>query len=330
MLMKKRQTSLSGSLALQQKHIIQSFLQYLPLQEAARSAQISRSWRNATQDGLRFHPARLELQFDEGGWTFVFPQHHLSLDWIVVASRIALDDFSEPRRSHLLQIAYLLYFDGWDWRSPVSSLTETPLNLKVMEFKDAYIPTQAQFLDLSTKVDLSNIEELKIESDFSYDSIQIEHFMNSLPSLKRLHLDLPDIDIDFNKVIKTIETFRFYENKIPHLHGKVKILELEEEWHDCFDLLTMNLEKIQGVEKIVWSLDCFIQEDARADYVIEVSDRLLKTMGPPFKTLVIPDDGLEFSIDCMGKIKNYFDLHVPEKWEFSMQNDQIFFKKIGK
>ena len=107
--------------------------------------------------------------------------------------------------------------------------------------------------------------------------------------MKKLHLF--DVDINFKRVIKIIETLRYWgSDDIPHLHGKVKILELEDVWSDHGPHIdAFDLEKIQGVEKIVWEIlkvESWItdHEDFMKARCEEIREKLIEAVGTSFKT----------------------------------------------
>eukprot|EP00493_Phyllostaurus_siculus_P025396 UN25740 len=155
--MKRRQALVSQPHSLQQKHILQSILKYVPLREAALSARVSRSWRNVTQEGLKFHPGRPDFCRNcHGSWT-LYIEHKDEVE----GRFIPVDDIREPRRSHLLDITNTMSFyyeETWS----LTNLSQAPSNLKSLDFFDSALPTQEEILEFIEKVNVSQIEVINI------------------------------------------------------------------------------------------------------------------------------------------------------------------------
>jgi len=329
--MKRRQAPVSQPHSLQQKQILQSILKYVPLREAARSARVSRSWRNATQEGLKFHPGRPEFCRNlHGSWALYIENKDE-----VVGRFIPVDDIREPRRSHLLEITNTMSFNHEETWS-LTNLTQAPSNLKSLDFFESALPTQEEVLEFCAKVDLSQIEVIGIDMPL-VASNGVELIINALPSLKKIDVcHTFHVHIDFRRVEKAIETLRSWATQeIPNLDGKVKILELRHYGYDNKPIQALNLENIYGVEKIVWDIievrDEILEVDVNVEDFIEahceeVREKLIHAVGTPFKTFIIDCQDLLW----IRNIEKYFELHVTENWDFSLENSQLVFKQIEK
>ena len=114
-IMNKRKATVSQPPAFRQKQLMQSILQFVPLTEAALSAKVCKSWRNATKDGFKFHPERLELGKStlDGDWE-IFSQ-----DQFFPVSQVP-----EPKRSHMLEIIDTICFRGSTWPDAITNLEQ--------------------------------------------------------------------------------------------------------------------------------------------------------------------------------------------------------------
>ena len=339
--MSKLQESIFQPHPLRQKQILQSIFRYVALYETARFARVSTSWQKSTEDGFKFHPQRLGLSDSNTGWQFCIDEEkYLTI--------IAVNDVSEHRRSHLLEITDKVTLNSG---TCFSTLTNVPQNLKKVTYESD--PWPEEVLDFLARVDCSKIEEMVLEScgDMIWydDSNGIESIINAFPSLKKIEsapfCDQLDI-IDFKRVNKNIETWKVplahqFLDRIPHFHGKVTTLELEDYWQYPYFAAAFNLEKIQGIEKLVWNITGVTDQYYPIDDIIigrceEVREKWMQTFGTSFKTIVIESHSGPFrgfpdgftGQDLLGKIEKHFKLHPVEKWDFSKKNSQLVFNKI--
>jgi len=336
--MKRRQASVSQPHPLHQKQIIQSILKYVPLHEAARSARVSQSWRNATKEGFKFHSTHPDFCKEDlhRSWAFLIKNS--------IIGYIPLDDIREPRQSHLLEITNLMTFQNEETWS-LTTLTQAPSNLKKLEFADCPLPTEEETLEFLEKVDVSQVEVIDIDTPPA--STQVEHIINALPSLREI--ELFQVHIDFRRVAKTIETLILWANSdVPNLDGKVKILkiiDIDLELRESKVIEVFDLENIYGVEKMIWEMldDDSIFEDYIEARCEELRAKLMDAVGTPLKTFVMVQNRQIGSQDLLREIEKYFELHVTENWDVSLhsclkklksgsslQNSQLVFKQIEK